>query len=60
VTLRVHDDGVGFEPGGVDERRFGLVGVRERAALIEGTVSVDSAPRQGTDLAVTLVEPWRE
>jgi signal transduction histidine kinase len=60
VTLRVHDDGVGFEPGGVEETRYGLVGVRERAALVEGVVSVESAPRQGTDLAVTIAEPWRE
>lgn len=60
VALQVQDDGVGFEPGGVEERRYGLLGVRERAALVEGTVSVESAPRQGTDLTVTIAEPWRE
>lgn len=60
VTLRIEDDGQGFAPGAVDERRYGLVGARERAALIEGTVSVESEPGQGTALTVSIAEPWRE
>jgi signal transduction histidine kinase len=60
VTLCVGDDGLGFEPGAVDEGRYGLVGVRERAALVGATVSVESAPGQGTTLTVSVTEPWRE
>lgn len=60
VILRVRDDGSGFSPDAVDERRYGLVGVRERAALIEGTVSVQSTPGQGTALTVSIAEPWKE
>ena len=60
VTLRVQDNGLGFSPGAVDERRYGLVGVRERAALVEADVSVESAPGHGTVLTISLAEPWKE
>ncbi len=60
VTLRVEDNGLGFAPGAIDEGRYGLVGVRERAALVEGAVAVESAPGQGTVLTVSIAEPWRE
>jgi PAS domain S-box-containing protein len=49
VTLRVADDGAGFET--VTPRKagsLGLAGLRERAQLLKGTVSITSAPGQGT------------
>ncbi len=47
ITIEVADDGVGFEPGLVREG-FGLVGMRERAALLGGTVEVTSNRGSGT------------
>ena len=41
IEIEVRDDGVGFEPSLVREG-FGLVGMRERAALLGGTLDVDS------------------
>jgi signal transduction histidine kinase len=58
VTLSVQDDGQGFDPANVDPRRYGLVGVYERAALVDGQVTVSSAPNQGTALTVHIAEPW--
>jgi signal transduction histidine kinase len=60
VALDVVDDGVGFAPG--DVRRdgdggFGLPAMRTRAESLGGTLSVESAPGQGTALAVTLPLP---
>jgi signal transduction histidine kinase len=53
VTLRVHDDGQGFdmsaEPGG-----FGLVSMRERVELLDGALTVDSAPGEGTALTARI------
>lgn len=53
LTLRVQDDGVGFV---ADEAwgngRFGLVGMRERAELIQAEFTVHSAPGQGTTLTL--------
>ncbi len=57
VTLDVHDDGVGFDPlhpAADDGRGLGLVGMRERAERLGGSLAVESAPGEGTTLGVTL------
>ncbi|GHA88595.1 MULTISPECIES: sensor histidine kinase [Streptomyces] len=64
VSLDVVDDGCGFDPGTTDGVRrssgsggFGLPAMRSRARSLRGTLSVESAPDQGTALAVTLPLP---
>jgi PAS domain S-box-containing protein len=47
IEIEVQDDGVGFEPNLVREG-FGLVGMRERAALLGGTLEVESTRGAGT------------
>lgn len=56
VRLVVSDDGRGFDPA-VASAGFGLLGLRERAALLGGTVTVDSTPGAGTRVAVTVPLP---
>ncbi len=53
TRLVVSDDGAGFDVGAPREG-FGLLGLRERAALLGGTVTVDSAPGTGTRVLVTV------
>jgi signal transduction histidine kinase len=49
LLLRVRDDGMGFRPGAPRRpQSLGLVGLRERAALLRGEVKVDSSPGGGT------------
>jgi signal transduction histidine kinase len=49
VTVRVRDDGVGFSPEASRKpESFGLLGLRERAALLGGEAMVTSAPGRGT------------
>ena len=36
ICIDVRDWGVGFDPNGVEQRRFGLQGIRERVRLLEG------------------------
>jgi len=50
VVLIVEDDGVGFDSADAQavEKGFGLVGMRERAALIDATLQIESAPGKGT------------
>jgi PAS domain S-box-containing protein len=52
VELRVRDDGVGFGSG--DGGRLGLRGMRERAALLGGSVEVESQPGAGTTITAYL------
>jgi PAS domain S-box-containing protein len=54
VLLIVEDDGVGFEPVGMDGQRrgFGLLGMQERAALVGATIQIESAPGEGTTIFV--------
>ena len=47
IEIEVTDDGVGFEPSLVREG-FGLVGMRERAALLGGSLEVRSTRGAGT------------
>jgi two-component system NarL family sensor kinase len=54
VTLRIEDDGSGFDPGVVPPGRFGLVGMHERARLLGGGVVVESEPGAGTAIAVRI------
>ena len=53
VEVVVRDDGKGFDP---QERTpgFGLLGMRERLALVRGTLNVESAPGAGTTLRATV------
>jgi signal transduction histidine kinase len=54
ITVAVTDDGCGFEPGASTEG-FGLAGMRERALLLGGSFSVDSAA--GGPTSVTAAVP---
>jgi two-component system sensor histidine kinase UhpB len=47
LELRVSDDGVGYE-GGRGHDRLGIAGMRERALLCGGELTVESAPGSGT------------
>lgn len=57
-TLRIRDDGVGFDTGrlkNMSEAHVGLGIMQERARRINAVLSVESQPHQGT--TVTLVLP---
>ena len=57
VSLIIEDNGIGFDPAEVDAAApgFGLIGMRERAALAGADFLVESAPGRGT--AVILRAP---
>jgi signal transduction histidine kinase len=46
--LEIEDDGAGFDAGRVDTRGLGLAGMRERAAEIGWSLTVNSSPGAGT------------
>ncbi len=56
LTLKIKDNGVGFSPSDTQQRRphFGLGIMRERAATIGATFSVETAPGAGTEIQVQV------
>lgn len=54
IHLSIEDDGCGFDPAAVRQRTFGLEGVVQRARLLGGQATIDSAPGRGTRIAVQL------
>ena len=55
LTLEIGDDGVGFDPAAAPgSGHYGLIGVRERARLLGGSLTIRSAPGMGTCLQVRL------
>ena len=60
VVLTVIDNGRGFAPAaGAPAGSFGLLGLRERAYLIGGTIELDAAPGRGTRVELRIPEPGR-
>jgi signal transduction histidine kinase len=57
VKAVVEDDGVGLAPGAIDGEGVGIVGMRERAALLDGKVQVESSRGGGTTVAVEVPLP---
>lgn len=56
VAAVIEDDGQGFDPAAPPsgEGGAGLVGMRERLALLDGTLAVESSPGAGTTLVVEV------
>ena len=55
LVVRIEDDGVGFSLQAPRKpNSFGLLGLRERASLLGGEVTIDSAPGEGTIVEVRL------
>jgi signal transduction histidine kinase len=54
-SLEVQDDGLGFDVSTADRSGgLGLRGMKERANCVNGVLSIDSIPGQGTTLKVTV------
>jgi signal transduction histidine kinase len=58
ARLEIIDDGIGFHVADAEARRpgMGLFSIRERMALVNGTLDVDSAPGAGTRILATVPE----
>jgi len=59
LTLIIEDNGVGFEPSDLLDRKnghghMGLIGMRERAALVQGSLEIESEPGRGTTIFVRI------
>jgi signal transduction histidine kinase len=59
LALSISDDGQGFDPGllSMGSGGLGLLSIEERARLLHGKVSIDTAPARGTTVKVTIPAP---
>ncbi len=53
-VLEVRDDGKGFDPIATRRKSFGLAGMKERALMLGGEISVVSSPGHGTSITVRI------
>jgi len=59
LEIVIRDDGIGFDIESVQQqlahqRKFGLLGMRERVQLLGGALALSSSPGQGTKIVVSL------
>ena len=55
LRLQVKDDGVGMKPGRLQSgAHIGVAGMKERANLVKGELSIESEPGRGTEVSVTV------
>ena len=56
AILEVSDDGAGFDVAEAESRRpgMGIFSMRERVALVNGRLEIDSAPGRGTRVTATV------
>ena len=59
VVLTISDDGVGFVPDEQQHRQpldrgMGLIGMRERATLLGGTLEIETKPNEGTSVIAII------
>jgi len=56
VNVTIEDDGIGFDSG-KSARGLGLLGMRERVAGVNGTLSVNSQAQRGTSVILDIPVP---
>jgi PAS domain S-box-containing protein len=54
LELDIRDNGVGFDSSGSFPGHLGLNSMRERAARVDGTLDIDSAPGSGTNIRLRV------
>jgi signal transduction histidine kinase len=59
LTLRIADNGRGFDPDGETPGRYGLLSMRERATIINGRLDIRSSRGDGTTVVLTAPIPPR-
>lgn len=57
LHCRIRDDGVGFDPAALpraSKNALGIIGIRERLNVLGGSLEIQSAPQQGTELKIEV------
>ncbi|WP_099159869.1 sensor histidine kinase [Virgibacillus ndiopensis] len=54
IVMTIKDNGKGFDPAMKRDKSFGLMGMRERVEMLEGTLTIDSIIDEGTTILISV------
>ncbi|MCF8235873.1 MAG: sensor histidine kinase [Bacteroidales bacterium] len=55
INLSFEDDGIGFDPAGpAFQESMGLQNIRSRVEILNGTLQIDSKPKEGTNIEINI------
>lgn len=58
INLKIVDDGKGFDISNIDSKKtLGLIGMKERTLLMNGSYDINSSPGRGTEIMVIIPVP---
>jgi signal transduction histidine kinase len=61
LKLSIQDDGIGFDQSAIDlDQKYGLLGMRERVAMIQGNLSIHSQVGDGTHIQLAYASQLQE
>ncbi|AXI10027.1 histidine kinase [Oceanobacillus zhaokaii] len=54
LTMVIKDNGKGFDPKVKNEKSFGLIGMKERVEMLDGSLTIDSIIGRGTTIIIRV------
>jgi signal transduction histidine kinase len=60
IRLSIMDNGRGFDSSMMSKKTLGLLGMKERAAMLGGKLEIKSEPGRGTTVLITVRQPQME
>ena len=54
IVVAIEDNGIGFDVNERKDQSFGLIGMKERVGLLNGTIQVRSTPKKGTYILIRI------
>ncbi len=54
LLITIEDDGIGFDPNYIPPGHYGLIGMKERAIYLGGTLQIDSVVNQGSKFTIRV------
>jgi len=54
LIIQIEDNGIGFDKTKVKKDSLGMNTLKERVALLQGEIEIDSTPQKGTNIFIEL------
>jgi NarL family two-component system sensor histidine kinase YdfH len=54
LLITIQDDGLGFDPSAIPSGHYGILGIKERVRLVNGSLRIESAKGKGTLLKIEI------